>query len=552
MLKQLVHAFSKNRTISLIVAIILLLQLGQYLFLYNRANRITPVGHVHTIENVDAYYPDVIRQGKMGAWAHTYSLTTQPTPPIYTYLFFITAGKVAALFSIDPVAMYEITRVTGGIAVILTTYWVIVLLLPTILQLPAVILTLLLETGPAWSTLLTTPPWQWLAALPPQAVIARHFGLPHHTWSEAFGLSLIASVLIAIKKPSWYMTLLILFFSICGPLINPTYFLILISCVFPVWLLYSWIRGNLKTSIFPIGLAVIGVVCAGLFTKSQFTVGSPWDAVIVSEKSWWTTDFILIPFIQSFGLYYPLVAVLLMLIPFTWKRWSPGMKHLFFITLSWSFLPVGLIYLSAIPWIPLVNGRIASDLTSVPIALLSTLVFYAVKKVIVGKNLITFALYSLTICIFSLSAVLGARYHLLTMNDQDASVYNHGNSFTLYPDKNLWDGVMQLKTIPPWSHIMVLPRIGDLLIAFMPIHVYQGQPHDGDVDWLERRGVSHRFYTGQMPHEELVSVFKSNNISYVFVGPEESYPRATPTFYPDLLTQIFTNGTVTIYKVTGL
>lgn len=552
MYSRLVAAIRQKRTIQLFVLFILILQLGQYMFLYTRANRITPTGHVHTIENVDAYYPDVIRQAKMGAWAHTYSLTTEPTSPIYTYLFFIAAGKVAALGDIDPVIMYEITRVTGGIAVILTTYWLISLLFPISLQFPALCFALMLETGPEWSRMFSAAPWHWTAALPPQAVIARHFGLPHHTWSEAFGLALLAVVIIEMKKRTWYMPLGLLFFSICGPLINPTYFLILISCVFPIWILYSYKIGTISTALIPIVFSTVGVLCAGLFTKSQFLVGPPWNAVIASEKSWWTTEYILTPFIQSFGLYYPFVVVLFILIPMTWRHWSRSMRQIFFLSLGWSFLPVGLIYISALPWVPLVNGRIASDLTPVPIALLSTLAFYAVTRMQYGMSVARIVLCVVLGITVGISGILSVRYHALTIEDQNASIQHKGNSFTLYPTIALWEGMMELKKLPPWSHVMILPRMGDILMAYMPIHVYQGQPHDGDVDWLERRGVSHRFYTGEMSREELKAVFTYNNISYVFVGPEEKYPRVTKEFYPDILTVIFSNDEVTIYKVTGL
>lgn len=552
MLSQLLERIRQKRTIGLFVLFIILVQLGQYVFLYARANRITPKGHVHTIENVDAYYPDVIRQSKMGAWAHTYSLTTEPTPPIYTYLFFIAAGKIAALADIDPVTMYEITRVTGGIAVVMATYWLISLLFPLSLQFPALFFALIVETGPSWRSIISTAPWNWTAALPPQAIIARHFGLPHHTWSEAFGLALLATVVIAIKKKSWYMPLGILFFAICGPLINPTYFLILISCVFPVWTLYVYRRKTLSSALPPIVLSLFGVVCAGVFTKSQFMVGPPWNAVIASEKSWWTTEFILTPFVQSFGLYYPFIVFLFLLLPVTWKHWSPAMRQVFFLSLAWSFLPVGLIYISALPWIPLVNGRIASDLTPIPIALLSTLALYAVTRVQHSKKLAHAVLYGLLVITVSISSLLTVRYHVLSIEDQNDSIQYKGNSFTLYPSRSLWEGMMELKKLPPWSHIMVLPRIGDILIAFLPIRVYQGQPHDGDTDWLVRRGISHRFYTGEMSKEELVDVFAINNISYVFVGPEEKYPRVSKEFYPDILTSIFSNDEVTIYKVTGL
>lgn len=549
-MKELIHLLTTNtRAIFFVFICIVAVQLGTYEFLYARANWITPQGHVHTMENVDAYYPDVIRQGKMGEWAHTYSLTTLPTPKIYTYLFFITAGKFAALFDIDPVTMYEITRVVGGVLVLCSTYWLITLLLPVSMWVVAMFFTMVCETGPAWQSVLNTPFWQWTAALPFQAIIARHFGLSHHLWSEAFGLILLCLIILATRKINLYLVLGIIFFSIAGPLCNPTFFLIFITCLFPIWILYTYVTKGNKHIYFPIFLSTISIVCAGLFTKSQFLVGPPWNAVIAAEKSWWTTEFILVPFLQSFVLFYPFVAILLVLLPFTWKFFSPAMKKLCVLTLSWSTLPVGLIVISALPWVPLVNGRIASDLSSIPIGLVSTVCVYAAFQMPFAKKAINYFIYMLLAICMIFSIALSIRFHIQTLSDQIDSIDNKGNSFTLYPTKTLWEGMMALKNTPAWSHVMVLPRMGDILTAYMPIRVYQAQPHDGDVDWLPMRGLSHVFYTGEMTYAEVRDLFLANKIDYVFVGPEEKYPRTSPQFYPDILEKIFENTDVTIYKV---
>lgn len=539
-------------TIRIVFLILFCTQLVVYLFLYNRANWITPPGRVHTMQNVDAYYPDVIRQSKLGAWAHTYSLTTYPTPPIYTYLFFIGAGKIARLFNIDPVVMYQITRVTGGIAVFISTFFLVKTMMPLQLQLPALFFTMAFETGPVWSTLLSTPISEWAAASPAQALIARHFGLPHHLWAEAFGIALIAIIIKSIKKSTLINTMAIIFLSVAGPLSNPMFFLILILCLFIPWLLYSAKTNTFRQTFFPIVIATIAIGIVGLFTQSQFSAGAPWKYVLESEKSWWTTEFILHPFIQSFSLFYPFVALLLILVPFGWVRWSPAMQKTFILTLCWSFLPVGMIYLSAFPWIPLVNGRIASDLSPIPIGLFATLSIYAASKVPVFRRSLTILVLLLFALGVGISFSLSVVYFNQTIQQQNKAVFNEGDSFTHYPTLDLWNGMMALKQAPAWSHIMVLPRIGDLLPAYIPIRVYQAQPHDGDKYWLAQRGWSHLFYTGEMSQDNLRGFFTDNNISYVFYGPEEKTATLTPTFYPDVLEVIFQNPEVTIFKVKKL
>jgi hypothetical protein len=255
--------------------VIFFLHIALYLFLFTRADRITPPGHVHTIHPLDAYYPDVIRQSKLGAWSIIDTHTTLPTPRILSYFFFVAAGKVAAVFSIDPVVMYEITRFAGGIAVLVATYWLITLILPVPLQLVGLFFTMVFDTGPVWEAVMKTPIWQWTAASPGQILTARHFGFPHHLWGEAFGLALICMVIRAIKKPGHLTPLIIVFLGLASVSTSPPYPVILITCLFGPWLIWALITKNIKKTFPPIVLAVGAIIAGGLFIKLQFAKGPP-------------------------------------------------------------------------------------------------------------------------------------------------------------------------------------------------------------------------------------------------------------------------------------
>jgi len=538
---------SKKKTL-VVFLVILCINLALYLFLFQRANQITPPGHVHAMQNADTYYLTVIRQSKLGAWNFTYPYTTLPTPKIYTFLFFVGAGKIAALFHIDPAAMYELTRVTGGMAILGATYWLIALLFPVSLQLPAIIFTTVFDTGPLWTDIIRKPVWQWTAAHPELMLLTRRFWLPHHLWGEAFGLILLGVIIRTIQKPSWFAPILIVALSVAGPLINPTYYVILVLCVFAPWLVYAAFTKTLRRTFLPIFLATAGIGLAAVFTNAQFSAGPPWNNFLASEKSWWTTDFIIKPFVQSFSLYYPFVAVLLILVPFSWKKWSREMRKIFILAICWSALPAGLIYLSALPWIPLVNGRIGMDLSQVPIGILATLVFYAVGQMSFFRRPLKIFVIGLFTLVLAISITLSIVYFKQMIQSQNDDVDNRGNSWTIYPTFNVWNGMMALKNVPLWSHVMINPRVGDVLPAFVSVRVYQGNPY-GDADWIYRRGLSYEFYRGDMSRVRLRWLLTVNDISYVFYGPEEKTSLITPTFYPDILTPVYTNPEVTIYKV---
>jgi len=467
------------------------------------------------------------------------------------YEIYIVAGKFAAIFNIDPITIYEITRTMGGVAILVATYWLITILLPVSLQIPAMIFTMVFDTGPMWANITHTPIWQWTAAHPELDLLIRRFWLPHHLWAEALGLALVCMILREVKHASRIGPIMILFLSVAGTLTNPTYFIILITCLFLPWLVYATITKTLKRTFLPIALSTMVIVLTGLSINVQFSLGPPWNNFFGSEKTWWTNDLILSQFVQSFGLFYPFVTVLIILVLFTWKKWSNAMRQTFFLVLCWSVLPVGLIYLSAIPQIPLVNGRIGMDLSQVPIGILATLIFYAVGQLDFFRRPAKIFVTGLFLLVLGVSLILSTNYFRQMIQDEDTAVFNLGNSWTVYPTFDLWNGIMALKKIPPWSHIMVCPRVGDILPAFLPIRVYQGNPY-GDTDWIPRRGLSYVFYTGEMSMQDIRKLFTDNKITYVFYGPEEKTALKTKTFYPDLLEPIYINPEVTIYKVKTL
>ncbi len=542
------ESFIQKHRVGIVFLIILAIHVGLYIFLFERANWITPLGYVHTINQIDAYYPDVIRQSKLGAWSIVDSHTTLPTPHVLSYLFFVAAGKIAAVFSVDPVVMYEITRFTGAMAVLVSTYWLITLLLPQPLQIPAIFFTMLFETGPLWSGLLKTPIWLWTAAMPDQTLTAHLFGLPHHLWSEALGTALISVVLMAVKRPGRFLPVIIIVLGLASVSTDPTYPVIVASCVLGPWVVYAAFTKNLKRTIPPIMLAVGSILVGGLFIKMQFAKGPPWNTFVSVEKSWWTTGSILIPLIQSFELYYPFVIVLLGLIPFVWRTWTRNIRFAVILCLCWSVLPVGLIYLSGFSWFPIANGRLASDLSPVPIGILSALAVYTVYTSRVIQKYARVLLLVLFTAVACLSVNLSIIYFRQFVEQQDNEVWYEGYSYTYYQPKNLWNGIMALKGVPKYSHIMVLPRIGEIMPALLPVRTYQGSEHSF-TDWSERRYLSNMFYSGEMAPSIIAQLFIENTISYVFQGPEEKEAEKTKTFYPDIFTIMYQNPDVTIYKV---
>jgi hypothetical protein len=533
----------------LIFLLVLCIQLVLHLFLSNREVSLTPPGRVHTMLPIDMYYPSIIRQSSLrSSWAIVDTNTTLPAPKVYAYVFFIVAGKIAALTHIDPVSMYELLRTIGGIVLIIATYSFITILLPPSLHVLAILLTMVIDTGPVWADILHLPIMQWAPSMPDQAAIARYFILPHHLWGKAFGLTLLCFILYTLKKPKATLLIIVFLLGLVGTTILPSYFSILMSCLLIPWLIYAAITKNLKKTIPPVLIALMGIVLGGLWIKYDFGKGPPYTDLVAVEKSWWTNSEILIPFLQSLTLFYPFVAFLLFLAPFNWSKWPKNIRLAAFLALCWSVIPVGLILISKEPWFPIANGRIASDVTSVPVGILATLGVYALwhasRSTVIFKKIAV----ALLIIIMSLSLLLSASYFRQKLDAQERAVNGEGYSWILYPSFDLWNAVMALKKVPLYSHVMINPRVGELLPAYVPVRSYQSEPLTF-VDWPIRRGLSYLFYTGELTPEDRDKLLSVNKISYIFYGPEEKTALKTKAFYPGVFDVFYKNQEVTIYKV---
>ena len=131
---------SRHRTIVVLISI-LSIELALFLFLTLRPFWITPAGHTYTAFAQDNVAVNIIHQSKDGAW-NMNNPTNTTSPKALGNFFYILTGKIALILSLDPILIYMMMRVTGGVALFGATYWLITLMLPETLHLIALILTL--------------------------------------------------------------------------------------------------------------------------------------------------------------------------------------------------------------------------------------------------------------------------------------------------------------------------------------------------------------------------------------------------------------------------
>jgi len=534
LLSALTHPFS-------LTIILFLLQLGLFTWITLRPFSISPPGRAYYVLRGQGAYTALMRQSKEGAWNIYNPSTTRPSPAVYVHLFYIFLGKIAGVFSFDPIATYMVTRVIAGLILFLATYWFIVTILPPNFQSLAVVFTLGLEPGPLVTAIKNIP--SIISAPPaifsyfPQELALRHFGLPHHVIGEALGLLLLGRVFLFVKKPSWLRLAGIALLTIFGAVIMPAYNCVLLLTVFTAWFVWAYAHGQTK-KILPVFFTI--VVClaiAGIFTKLQMDSGYPWKNFNLDEKRWVTDPFLLTNYLSSLILYIPAALILWVSLPRVWRRMSATVQLLTVLTTTWVVGPILYIPLTHLTTFPLANFRLVDGYAYVPVGILAAMGVREIGRA--GSKRV--AVLSVTLMLAA-SVFLSVNFTRQTFSEQQNIWAN------VYPLRQEWDAIRFLSTTPSQSGVMVMKYFGEIIPAYATVRVFLGET-PGAIDWDERYYEAVRFYGGQLTDGEASDVLHRENISYVYWGQDEKEFLKTPALYSDILVPVFQTPAVTIFQV---
>ena len=532
--------------------LILMIQGGLFLWTTVHPYTIHAPNRTYLINRGHLLYSSYIRQSKEGAWSLINPHTTRPTPRVYTHLFFVLLGKIAALGNIEPITMYMASRVVAAIILFWSTYWFIRIILPASpglggpksLHALAILFILALEPGPLLSAV-TWNPALWKASIFsyfPQVATYRHFGLPHHTMGEAIGLLLLGMFILSVRKPTGKRLAALLLLAIFDTIVLPPYPIILLLTVLIPWGLYSLVTHRLRHLLIPFSVSVLAVGAVGLFTKHEISKGYPWTNFNLDEKRWVPNSEVLMNYLSTLLLYSPFVAYLWAKAMKVWKQWDRDRRTIVVIMTSWVILPPLLVPLSGQPWFPFANFRLMDGYNFVPIGVLATLGFSYGVGSIKRRSLANFLAGFLVTGIIVSSSFLTILYTRQTFTEHTGLWSN------VYLGNGHYKAFEFLRTVPKGSGIMVMNHFGEIIPDFASVRTFIGAT-PGFVNWGELFFIATRFYTGQLTDTEAAEILKKEDISYVYYSDEEAYYNTTGTLYPNLLTPIFELPGVTIYKV---
>lgn len=525
-----------------LVIVLFASQLIVFLIVTIRPFHLAPPKHIYTVLSKNYlypifFYPSMILQAKDGAWSILDTHTTAFQKRVAAQWFFILAGKIAQLGNIEPAYLFLLLQGLGGVALFAATYICITRLLPASFHLAALLFALSIEVGPLTAMSARIP------AFDAQILVFRNFGLAHHAWGLAMGLFALYLLFQAWYEPTKTRFVGVFLVSFAATIILPPLMLTIGLTVCPMLMLRAMMTGRIKKLALPLLLALIAIGIVGVQTNIAFTLaGPPWDSWTPSEKSWWDSRQILYQYGRSLLLYIPFFILLSISLPFRWKVWSQELRDLVVAFISWILLPILLIPLSEFDFFPIANMRIVDGYHFIPAGILAAI------GLLQSITLLPIRAQK-TVCTVLISGVVGVSlflsigYHANVLSTQQNIQDTHA-----YPAKTTWEAVQFLRTVPRESGVLAREWFGEIIPGFANVRVYIGGTH-GFPDWLDRKRHVEEFFTGTVSDTKAADFLRSNDIDYVFYGPDEQALTTTSSLYPKILTSVFDSQTAMILAV---
>jgi hypothetical protein len=515
-----------------LVTILLIIQLFLFLFLATRPQRIAPPNRTYPPVGYGYYYVNVMRQAIDGSWGVRDPNTTRPVKRANIYIFFSAVGKIAKILSVDPILMYEIVHVLGGVLLFFASYWFISILVPRASRFMAVLLVLGLEISEFGN--IQFP-------FDAQNLIARHFGLPHHVWGEVLGLLTLGYCIVLYRKPSRIQLPLLFILTFAAAETLPSYLATVCVPIFSVLFLWGMVTKTLRKLIPPLATVGIAIAIVGLLLKMEFAKGLPYSNFANTEKSWATNTSLIQSYLSTFIIYIPFFIMLLFATVGKIRTWSSNLKLTMLLSIAWIAAPLIEIPMSTHPFFPIANWRLVEGNHYVPAGILAAIGITECISLLKQSKIRIFFTWIIVITIITYSAVAITQNVRKKMDSQNLFWSN------IYPLTSTMNAIYFLDTVPKSSGIMVREFMGELIPGFANVRVFIDGPL-GYPDWPERQWITHQFYSGQLAPEEAAKILRDNDVSYVFYGPDEQSLTTTPMFYPDILTPVYTNDAVTIFS----
>ncbi|MFA5770618.1 MAG: hypothetical protein WC894_03955 [Patescibacteria group bacterium] len=495
-------------------------------------------------------YLSKIRQGQEGRTSIVDKYDNHPNQKgVFLQMFYLLTGKLTKVFGLSPVLSYHLLRT------IMAIFWISTIILLNIYFLKklslinlGVILSLLTASFPIfyqfegqWWITFYMNWWQELD------ILKRISFIPHDTFNyiSIAVLSILLSLTNKNKSNKYFMLIcFILFVSI---FIQPGSALLFLTS----WVLYQaitllWSGSLNKDKIIRVlkqtFVLFITILIPILYIKTT-TSTYPWKSLLdFDQNNRLSVD--IKEYILTLGpVFFTGIAGLILV--FVKKKqellslatWIIGVSILLIL---FKFFP----YQSELRFVQTANH--------IPLVILSVyFINYLITKF---KNvIITYSIY----IVITFFVLLGLVQGYFSIKSQTQFIHQRAIATiplvpyppqVMYPLKDFYNGLKWLETNTDHQTV-VLSKItaGNYIPAYSGNFVYLG--HSGETpDFNKRTEKVNKFFLGTLPEKEALKFLKTENISYVFYGPQEKENNLKDIGSYRFLTPVYKSELVLIYK----
>lgn len=531
------------------VMIVILIHTAIYLTITYRPLYVHPPETRYAAPREQTSYLPYIRQAKEGAWCIQDPRTTQETPCVYAYLFFVILGKITALFRLDVVQTYMLAQLIGGITSFIAIFVFLKQFFSGKKLIVAFLFATMIQIGPRipfqTPEYLFYPSFYFMPPVMSQITFFREFGLPHHAFGITLGL-LVLSTFISLYKKKEHLVPRILFIivaTLLGITFFPPYWVVItLGCLLPLAGM-ALVKKRLNSIRLPLVAYGVSFVLSALFVMKELGKGAPWTNINTAEKSWFLIPDILKSYGTSLLLYLPFILLFYIGFVFYRRRFSHITVLAIVIATIWLLLPLLLIPLTQFSFFPIAGIRIIDGYQYVPAAILASLFFTHIVPFLPRKT-IRKLIYGIGF-VFITTASLGlSTVYIHYILVEDSQTWSN-----VYVSNDFWDTIGFMQTLPPGKGVLAMQYMSQFIADFTRMKTYFGMS-PGFLDWNEKRFLAEQIYHGNLSKEDLLRFLQKNHIEYIYYGSDEQWLNQTGTMYPDTLKPIYQKGRSILYQVT--
>lgn len=485
-------------------------------------------------------YLSKIKQGQEGHWTVVDKYDNHPQQKgIFLVMIYLLSGKISSIFNLTPTLTYHLLRVFTSVFWVSTIIFLnIYFLKKTSLINLGVVLSFLTISFPVfyrfenqWWITFYMNWWQELD------ILKRISFIPHDTLNYIF-ISVFTILLSQIDKNKKYFNFLcvLLFVSV---FIQPSAaILFLIS-----WCLYHLIK-TIWSGGFPLKQTVVIfiIILIPLLYIKIITSSYPWKSVM----DFHTNNMIALnikDYVLALGpIFFTGVAGCLLAI-FKKKQELLGL-------VTW--IIGAAITITLFQFFPYQSLRFIQTANHIPLAILSVYLFYELWKK--NKAFIKIVIV-ITITMVIVNGLAQAYYSIKSQTqfiNQRALATMPLVPYppqVMYPMNDFYNGLKWLEKNTD-RQTVVLSKItaGNYIPAYSGNFVYLG--HGAETPHFDDRiKKADEFFSGNLEKEEALKFLKTENINYVFYGPQEKENSSQDINIYSFLTPVYQTPLVTIYKI---